>query len=222
MDKHSPLQRTVSLCALLLCTCLGTARGSAQYSYGRTPAAAIGLDIFKTTTVSEIFVATSGRLLDVDLALNISHPSVSDLGIYLISPAGTIACLNLYDVYDFVAFQQDYNWTIFNDSSRLSISEAAAPFVGAFRPKITPLSVFNDENPYGVWTVKIVDAVYGDTGTLTGVRLDLLINPEPSTAVLLISSLLFALAVNQPKNNPDRNSAYNIAQRNRQKIAHKS
>ncbi|MCD4830598.1 MAG: proprotein convertase P-domain-containing protein [Anaerohalosphaeraceae bacterium] len=193
MDIHSHTLRTPVLCALILCFFCAESCGIARYTYGRACGEAIGIDRLKTETITEIFVPQTGRLFDVDLALNILHPSICDLQIYLISPSGTIACLNSYDIYEFVAFEANYDWTVFDDDTASSITRANAPFRGVFKPKITPLSVFDEEDPYGIWMVKIIDSVYGDTGTLAGARLDLFINPEPATIFLLVSGAGFII-----------------------------
>jgi subtilisin-like proprotein convertase family protein len=133
-----------------------------------------------------IRVPTSGRLLDIDLAIDIQHPSVCDLQIFLVSPKGTRIYLNQYDVYDFKAFQQNYRWTIFNDEAAAGIENGTAPFEGTFRPKAGALlSTFRDENPFGLWKIQVGDAVYADSGIFKSARLDLIINPEPATVITL-------------------------------------
>lgn len=195
MDNHSELRPTVLLYALILsCSLCSDCRAAAKYTYGRAGNAVIGSEHKVTETNLGVFVPRAGRLLDVDLAINISHPSVCDLQIYLISPAGTTVDLNYYDVYDFKADQQDYKWTIFDDDAAIPIQKGIAPFEGVFRPKLTPLSIFNQENPYGLWQVKVVDSVFADSGIFRGARLDLFINPEPDTIGILLAGALFVFS----------------------------
>lgn len=134
-----------------------------------------------------IFVPIEGLVLDVDLALNLTHSSACDLQIYLQSPAGTRVCLNWYDIDDFIPFEQDFLWTIFDDEAQTAIEDGRGPFTGRFRPKSSgSLSVFDGENTYGLWRIQIYDAVYADSGMLHNARLDFVVNPEPSTIVFML------------------------------------
>ncbi len=139
-----------------------------------------------------IFVLTKGVVFDVDIALNLTHSSACDLKIYLQSPAGTRVCLNRYDVDDFIPFEQDFLWTIFDDEAQVAIEEGRAPFTGRFRPKSPGLlSVFDGENTYGLWRIQIYDAVYVNRGTFHNARLDFVVNPEPGTVVFMIMSVFW-------------------------------
>jgi len=197
MDYHRKTLRAYFIfTAILGLFPASTVFATAQYSYGRTFNYNIGSTTEKIWTVGEIFVPKSGKLLDVDIAINITHTSICDLQIFLTSPGGTTAILNKYDVYDFKTSQQDYNWTVFDDQAGTSIRDAKAPFTGLCRPKNDgTLSIFNGQNPYGIWQVKIYDWVYGDVGVFVDGRLDLLINPEPSTIALLIGCIAFARVI---------------------------
>ena len=139
-----------------------------------------------------IFVPTEGVISDVDLALNLTHGSVCDLKIYLQSPAGTKVCLNQYDMHDFVPFEQDYSWTIFDDEAQVAIEEGHGPFAGRFRPKSPELlSVFDGENICGLWRIQVYDAVYLNRGTFHNARLDFVVNPEPGTVVFMIMGMFW-------------------------------
>jgi len=51
------------------------------------------------------------------------------------------------------------------DASSVPIDESEPPFTGIYKPH-SPLSVFAGMNPDGIWTLKIIDLVTGNTGTL--------------------------------------------------------
>jgi subtilisin-like proprotein convertase family protein len=78
----------------------------------------------------------------VQVRVSLTHPFLGDLGIEVMSPAGTRSVVkNIEDGY---ADAQ-------NLSSQIFLSNA-----------------FYGENPVGIWTIKVVDAFPLDTGTLTG------------------------------------------------------
>jgi subtilisin-like proprotein convertase family protein len=78
----------------------------------------------------------------VQIRVNVTHTFDGDLGIELISPAGTRSVLkNIGDGY---AGSQ-------NLVNQVFLSNA-----------------FYGENPAGPWTIKVVDGFFQDTGTLTG------------------------------------------------------
>ena len=186
MDIHSKtlrggVIRTVTVCAIVLIFQLSA---TADYiSYGRTLDLPIGIEDEKVWTIAEIFIPSTGILTDIDIAIDIAHPNVCDLEIYIVSPDETTICLNHYDVYDFVASMQDYRMTIFDDDAKINIKDAESGFAGIFSPKDGPeLSKFNGQQIFGLWQVRIYDNVYGDTGTLKNIRLDLEFAPTPPAA----------------------------------------
>jgi hypothetical protein len=77
----------------------------------------------------------------VQIRVSITHTFTGDLGIELISPAGTRSVLK--NIADQFAGDQ-------NLSNMVLLSNA-----------------FYGENPAGTWTMKVVDGLVGDTGTLT-------------------------------------------------------
>jgi subtilisin-like proprotein convertase family protein len=78
----------------------------------------------------------------VQIRVNVMHTFDGDLGIELVSPSGTRSVLkNPFDGYAAAD----------NLANQVFLSNA-----------------FYGENPVGSWTIKIVDGIGGDTGTLTG------------------------------------------------------
>ena len=96
------------------------------------------------TGVTATIVVPAGTVQVVEavqIRVNITHTFDGDLGIEVISPAGTRSVVkNIEDGY----FGAD------NLSNQVFLSNA-----------------FYGENPVGTWTIKVVDALSGDTGTLT-------------------------------------------------------
>jgi subtilisin-like proprotein convertase family protein len=77
----------------------------------------------------------------VQVRVSLTHTFLGDLGIEVMSPAGTRSVVkNIEDGY----FDAD------NLTNQVFLSNA-----------------FYGENPAGTWTIKVVDALFGDTGTLT-------------------------------------------------------
>ena len=94
-----------------------------------------------TSTIT-VLAGTVSVIEAVQIRVNITHTFDGDLGIELMSPAGTRSVLkNIADGYAGAA----------NLTNQVFLSNA-----------------FYGENPAGVWTIKVVDGFAGDTGTLTG------------------------------------------------------
>lgn len=121
---------------------------------------------------------------DLDVGISLTHESVFDLQIIIESPSGTTAILNAYNPFEEYFEGEDYIGTIFDDEAAISIGQAEPPFIGRYRPKES-LSVFDGEDAYGLWRLRIYDAYYADTGSLDSFELIITV-PEPATAALLL------------------------------------
>jgi len=160
------------------------------YSFGRTVNKSFGEPNEKIILTEDIFVPAEGKILDIDLALNIEHTSICDLWIYIRSPDGTSACINSYDkdIYGVRMFEPnrvDFYWTVFDDESPISIDSGKSPLCGLYRPNGPgSLSDFYGQQSCGTWQVKICDRRFADTGIFKGVRLDFHIDTEPSIELL--------------------------------------
>jgi subtilisin-like proprotein convertase family protein len=133
-------------------------------------------------TTSTVDVSSAGTVLDVNVALDISHTYDSQLSATLYAPDGTSLVL-----FDNVGVSgNNFNATNFDDSAATSITAAAAPFTGIFKPQGS-LAVFNDLDAAGTWTLEIIDAAKGDSGTLNRWSVDIVTyEPElnnPPTAL---------------------------------------
>ena len=135
---------------------------------------------------------------DLDVSVTFSHESLFDLQVLLQSPAGTNVVLNLAGNPAFIVRGDDGRLTsvggsgqwYFDDEAEISIEQAAEPFFGSFRPAWS-LSLFDGEDTYGLWRLRIYDAFYADTGCLNGVEI-MITAPEPVTAVFFMLGMVFA------------------------------
>ncbi len=114
-----------------------------------------------TTVKSELDFPSTGQILDVNVALDISHTYDSDLHVTLISPSGTRVLL-FANVGDSGV---DFHNTVFDDSAIIPLNVGTAPFTGTFRPQ-QALSAFNNEDAFGAWKLEIYDDSAGDVGVL--------------------------------------------------------
>ena len=99
----------------------------------------------------------------IKVDLNITHLYDNDLSIYLTSPSGIESVLSMGNG----GSGDNYINTIFDDNASISINDtnASAPFTGSFIPE-SPLSIFTGENPNGIWTLKVIDGISGDSGRI--------------------------------------------------------
>jgi subtilisin-like proprotein convertase family protein len=129
-------------------------------------------------------------IYDLDVGITLTHTSVFDLQIFVQSPAGTLLCLNMYNFYEFFE-GEDYENTIFDDEATVLIEEGQPPFTGRFRPRSPALlSVFDGQDTFGQWKLKVYDAYYYDTGNLESFEVMITI-AEPATVTLLILGAAF-------------------------------
>jgi subtilisin-like proprotein convertase family protein len=123
-----------------------------------------------TLTVSQ----ATGRILDVNVTLTITHTWVEDLDVFLISPAGTR--IELFT--DVGGGGNNFTTTVLDDEAALSITGGTAPFTGSFRPEGL-LSVVDGQDPNGVWTLEITDDETPDFGNLVSWSLTFTLAGEP-------------------------------------------
>jgi subtilisin-like proprotein convertase family protein len=99
--------------------------------------------------------------------VNVSHRTDSDVDLYLIKGANQSELTS-----DNGGSGDSYVNTIFDDSASVSITSGTAPFTGRFRPE-QPLTVFNFQNPGGVYILRMDDDAAGDFGTLDNWQLEI-------------------------------------------------
>lgn len=105
-----------------------------------------------------------GKIADVNVQIDITHPYVADLDIFLTAPNGSRIELTT----DNGQSGADFSGTIFDDDAATSITAVTnldAPFSGSYQPE-QPLAALNGLKPVGDWTLEVGDDTGGDTGTL--------------------------------------------------------
>jgi len=110
---------------------------------------------------SIINITQNKQITDVNVTVNITHPWDGDLTLILISPSGTEVNLAANIGSD----GNNFTNTVFDDEGITSINSVAAPFTGTYRPQGS-LASFNNEESYGEWIIKIVDAGAEDVGEI--------------------------------------------------------
>ena len=84
------------------------------------------------------------------------------------------------------------------DASSVPVDESLPPFTGIYKPH-SPLSVFSGMDPNGIWTLKIIDLLSGNSGTLEAWGLKLYFD-TPSEVISDYSTIpeKFQLSQNYP------------------------
>lgn len=133
------------------------------------------------TVLSPLLVSgTAGRLVDVNVTVNITHTNDAELTAYLISPSGIRVKLfsNVGASSSSFSNSQNFTNTTFDDEALVQIlsGSAVAPYTGSFQPE-KELFTLDGENPNGTWNLELTDAlgtVFNDgTGSLLSWSLDL-------------------------------------------------
>ena len=119
----------------------------------------------ETSFVSILNNPVSKTVLDVNVLLNVEHTFDADLTFSLISPSGTEVVLAGGVGLDGNNFTDTY----FDDEAtvRIDSSLAVPPFTGNFKP-IDNLWLFDGENSFGQWKLRVVDNGFQDGGALLG------------------------------------------------------
>ena len=100
----------------------------------------------------------------VSVCLDISHPSPSDLQLFLISPSGEFVTLAKNEGSSLF----DYTNTCFTASATSTIAQSTPPFTGNFKT-LTDLNKIDKSTMEGFWKLAIYDEVAGNpTGVLHG------------------------------------------------------
>ena len=106
-------------------------------------------------TLNVTGVSESANIEAVELILRATHDFPNDLGVTLVSPAGTESIVN----------------PVFND--------VLTGDPGGFRDWSLLTNAFYGESPNGDWTLRVIDAAPGDAGTLDGWTLKFLLGEHP-------------------------------------------
>jgi cysteine-rich repeat protein len=114
----------------------------------------------------------SGVLVDVDLSLDIAHPSSRQLRMYLVAPSGRTVTLSTNnggsnaDVFAGTTFDDQASGTPSAPNVR-NFTYAAGVATGPIQPE-EALGKLVGEEPNGPWALVVIDDTGGQTGTLHG------------------------------------------------------
>ena len=150
------------------------------------------------TVNSTLNVPTTGVLSDVNVSVTINHTYVNDLTVTLISPSGTQIQLVTRPCV------QEPNQNIaatFDNSGIPLVCAITSPAISGTIIPSQALSTLNGQAMNGNWTLRILDSVNLDGGTLTGWSLNLCKNEAVPLSVNDNSLQNFALYPNPNKGN---------------------
>ena len=115
-----------------------------------------------TIVTSNLTIANTGVIGDLNVQVSITHTWDGDLTLTLIGPnAQRVTLVNRRG-----SSGDNFTGTIFDDQAATAITAGTPPYTGSFRPE-QPLSVFNGMAANGTWKLEVNDQAAGDTGTLT-------------------------------------------------------
>lgn len=114
-----------------------------------------------TTTISELTIAESFVITDLNVRVDITHPWIDDINIVLESPEGTLVELSSDNGGDF----NNYTGTVLDDEGDTFITAGTPPFTGCFIPEEL-LAAFDGENAQGTWKLRVFDDFITESGTL--------------------------------------------------------
>ncbi len=112
------------------------------------------------TTADTFFISSHGTITDFNFKMErLIHTYDGDVSFTITSPSGQAVILSA----NHGGGGQNYINTVFDDSATTHISEGTAPFTGTFKPDI-PMTVFNGQEMYGAWILRVNDDADIDTG----------------------------------------------------------
>jgi len=145
----------------------------------------VPVTIFDNATFTSTLTVNSNFLIsDVNFLLtNLTHTWDRDLILSLIHGSTTVVLSNRRG-----SFGDNYIGTTFDDDATTAVSAGAAPFTGSFRPEEL-LSAFNGQDAFGLWTFRVSDNAFADTGSINSWGLDISGSsqnvPEPASLALM-------------------------------------
>jgi subtilisin-like proprotein convertase family protein len=122
-----------------------------------------------TGVFSPVSVGKKGTVQDVNVAVRISHPNVSQLNLYLFKGEKYVALARNVggNRNDFGSGSPDCSgtFTVFDGAAPTFIYTGAAPFNGAYRPAES-LAAFNGDGSKGKWRLLAFDNAGGTDGLI--------------------------------------------------------
>jgi len=146
---------------------VGAAVSTPTITDGSVPTAAT-LATCTNCAVSTVTVpaGTYSALQSINFSIN--HTYAADLGIYLVSPSGTVFLIS----DDNGNSSDNYTNTTISDAGATNITAGSAPFTGTFRPEGAAFSTYAGTYS-GNWTLYVLDDASSDSGTLLDFTLTL-------------------------------------------------
>jgi hypothetical protein len=134
------------------------------------------------------------------VCININHPAVEELYIYLKSPAGNIVQLTAGNSCS----GANYTNTCFDSYDTASITTASAPFTGSFKP-IGYLGRFNNlENGNGTWSLVVHDdPTYVNSGNVIDWSISFGNSPPPLVSFSSSNLPIVVINTSQPVSEAD-------------------
>lgn len=106
-------------------------------------------------------IPSIGEVTDVDVEINIDHPSDSDLLVFLNHSDGTFVILTNHRG----GSGANFSHTVFDDAAETHISNGLPPFTGSYRPE-TSLSSLHGKPSGTYWQIGFADEAIGNIGTV--------------------------------------------------------
>ncbi|MEN9673223.1 MAG: Leupeptin-inactivating enzyme 1 precursor [Planctomycetota bacterium] len=162
------------------------------YTFTNTPTNTLIRDL--ATTTSTLTINQDINIKDLNVQISLNHTALSDLVITLRSPTGQV--ITLFNRRG--AWENHLVNTVFDDDlANPTIGNATWPFIGSFRPE-SLLSVLNDKNAKGTWTLSITDTAGGDAGKLISWKLTMVSNTKLGSITNLASTSGGSITVTNP------------------------
>ena len=141
----------------------------------------VPLSIIDLATVTSHLIVSgnTGTLIDVNVALDLTHTFDGDLLIKLVSPSGTQVVLT----NSRGGGGDNFLLTTFDDEAANSIASGSAPFTGVFRPDAS-LSAFDNQSINGDWQLVITDQAGADVGVLNSWSLTFTTMPDDENGLI--------------------------------------
>nr|WP_315221067.1 zinc-dependent metalloprotease family protein [uncultured Flavobacterium sp.] len=135
-----------------------------SYSFGNS----FSIPNSNNFTVRTITVpASAQKISDVNVSVNVTHASLSDLEFQMVSPQGTVVKL----LYKTCAASTNQNFLMQFDDSGTALDCSVATFQTVL--PFESLGAFTGENLQGTWTFRVRDLVSGTSGTINAVSLNI-------------------------------------------------
>lgn len=118
------------------------------------------------TIISSIEVNYDLKILDLDIFVDIEHPYIEDIALYLEAPEGSRYLLTS----ELGGDGQDYTNTVFDEEATVTIDNASPPFTGSFKPLQSIQSLYGTSSA-GSWKLIVEDRYMEDTGRLLAFKI---------------------------------------------------